>query len=151
MTNHSNNAINKIKGIFNTGNSINLGFVFLLLVVLGCSCPERLSEFTKGGGSSSNSGTKATPEPTITPGKSTTTSSKAEYDVTKAKYDQLTIGMDRSKVEEILGGKGTEVSSSKGGNMRFSVNKWVGENYKSIILSFKNDKIMTKSQVGLDN
>ena len=150
MTNHFNNAINKVKGIFNTGNSVNLGFVVLLLVVLGCSCPERLSEFTKGGGSSSNNINRATPEPTLTPGKSTTTSSKAEYDVTKAKYDQLSIGMERSKVESILGGKGIEVSSSKGGNMSFSVNKWVGDNYKSIILSFKNDKIMTKSQVGLD-
>jgi hypothetical protein len=57
--------------------------------------------------------------------------------------------MPRSEVESILGGKGTEISSSTGGGMRFSVNKWEGEKFKSIILSFKNDKIMTKSQVGL--
>ena len=65
------------------------------------------------------------------------------------KYNKLRIGMDRSDVESLLGGKGTEISSSSGGKMRFSVNKWEGEDFKTIILSFKDDKIMTKSQVGL--
>ena len=65
------------------------------------------------------------------------------------KYDQIKIGSPRSDIERILGGKGTEISSSKGGSMSFSVNKWEGEKYKSIILSFKNDKVMSKSQVGL--
>ena len=65
------------------------------------------------------------------------------------KYDQIKIGSPRSDVERILGGKGTEISNSVGGGVRFSVNKWEGEQYKSIILSFKNDKVMSKSQVGL--
>lgn len=64
-------------------------------------------------------------------------------------YNQLSIGQARSDVQRILGGKGTEISSSVGGGVRFSVNKWEGEKFKSIILSFRNDKIMTKSQVGL--
>ncbi len=64
-------------------------------------------------------------------------------------YNQLSIGQARSGVDRILGGKGTEISSLVGGGVRFSVNKWEGEKFKSIILSFRNDKIMTKSQVGL--
>ncbi len=66
------------------------------------------------------------------------------------KYNQIKVGMARSEVESILGGKGTEISSSTGGGMRFSVNKWQGDNFRSIILSFRNDKVNTKSQVGLD-
>ena len=66
------------------------------------------------------------------------------------KYNQLKIGMARSEVERILGGKGAEVSPpTTGGGVRFSVNKWEGEDYKSVILSFRDDKIMTKAQVGL--
>ncbi len=120
----------------------------LILLVLGCSCPQKLGEILKRGDSSSNS-VPATREPASTPSSKTVTK-KGEYDLSMAKYDQLTIGLDRSRVEEILGGTGTEVSSSKGGNSRFSVNKWQGDDFKVIILSFKNDKIMTKSQVGLD-
>jgi hypothetical protein len=66
-----------------------------------------------------------------------------------AKYNQLSVGQARSEVERILGGKGEEISRSKGGGVSFSVNKWEGDDFKSIILSFKNDKIMSKSQVGL--
>lgn len=65
-------------------------------------------------------------------------------------YNRLKTGMPRAEVENILGGKGSEVSSSSGGGMRFSVNKWEGENFRSIILTFRNDKIMSKLQVGLD-
>lgn len=78
------------------------------------------------------------------------TTRRGEYELTMDKYRQLRDGMDRSEVESILGGKGTEISRSTGGGMRFSVNKWEGADYKSIILSFRNDKIMTKAQVGLD-
>ncbi len=66
-----------------------------------------------------------------------------------AKYNQLKIGMPKNEVDRILGGTGTEISSSSGGGSKFSVYKWSGENYTSIILSFRNDKIMSKSQVGL--
>lgn len=65
------------------------------------------------------------------------------------KYNRLKVGMPRSEVENTLGGKGTEISSSVGGGVRFSVNKWEGEKFQSIILSFRNDKVMSKSQVGL--
>lgn len=66
-----------------------------------------------------------------------------------AQYNQLKIGMRRSEVERILGGAGEEISSTSGGGVNFSVNKWSGENYTSVIVSFRDDKIMSKSQVGL--
>lgn len=124
-------------------NSLNLCFVILVLVVLGCSCPK-LSELANQGNSSTP---RSEPSTNTTPSK--TTSAKGEYDLTMEKYNKLKVGMARSEVESTLGGKGTEISSSVGGGVRFSVNKWEGENYKSIILSFRNDKIMSKSQVGL--
>jgi len=65
------------------------------------------------------------------------------------KYNRLKVNMPKSEVDRILGDPGTEVSSTSGGGVAFSVYKWSGENYTSIILSFRNDKIMTKSQVGL--
>lgn len=125
-------------------NSINLCLALLFLVVLGCSCPSKLAELGKN---------KATPTPapfsTPTVNPTVPTAKTGEYDVTMAKYNQISIGTSRADVERILGGKGTEVSNSEGGGVRFSVNKWEGANYKSIILSFKNDKVMTRSQVGL--
>ena len=137
---------------FFTRNTTNLGFAVLLLVVLGCSCPQKLSEFTKKSEPStpSPSNTATVPDKPTTPTPTTPTTPKGDYDLTMAKYSQLSIGMPRSKVESILGGPGTEISSSKGGGVSFSVNKWQGANYKAVILSFKADKIMSKSQVGLD-
>ena len=123
-------------------NSPNLVIVLLLLVVLGCSC-TKLGELIN---KDSSSTPRPTPATTSTP---PATAEKGDYDITMAKFDQLKIGMARPDVERILGGNGTEISSSVGGGIRFSVNKWEGEKFKSIILSFKNDKIMSKSQVGL--
>lgn len=57
--------------------------------------------------------------------------------------------MSRSDVETLLGGKGTQVSSSTGGGVTFEVHKWETKDYKTIIITFKNDKVMTKTQVGL--
>ena len=57
--------------------------------------------------------------------------------------------MPRSEVEMLLGGKGTQVSSSTGGGVTFEVHKWETSDYKTIIITFKNDKVMTKTQVGL--
>ena len=123
-------------------NSLNLCLAILIFVVLGCSCPK-LSELGKKKTSS------PTPIPSFTPLSFPSPSSGGEYDLTMEKYDWIKVGSPRSDVERILGGKGTEISSSTGGGMSFSVNKWEGEKYKSIILTFKNDKVMSKSQVGL--
>lgn len=124
----------------------NLGFVFLLLVAIGCSCPK-LNDLAKKRTEPSPS---TTPAPFSTPANtSMTTDKKGEYELSMPKYNQISVGTSRSDVERILGGKGTELSNSVGGGVRFSVNKWEGANYSAIILSFRNDKVMTKSQVAL--
>jgi len=124
-------------------NSINLSLVALVLVVLGCSCPNRLRELTED---------RSTPAPRSSPGStpaSTPVTSKGDYSLSLEKYNKIKVGMPRAEVENTLGGKGTEISSSVGGGVKFSVNKWEGERFQSIILSFRNDKVMSKSQVGL--
>ncbi len=119
----------------------------LLLAALGCSCPS-LSQLGK---STEGPPPRSTPSNAFANSTDTTkTAKKGEYDLTTAKFDRLKVGMARSEVESILGGPGTQISNTTGGGVRFSVNKWQGDDFKSIILSFKNDKIMTKSQVGLN-
>ena len=101
-------------------NSLNLAVAVLLLTVLGCACPKLSDMLNKR---------SSTPPPAATPtspSSSPSTSSKGDYDVTMGKYDQIKIGMARSDVERTLGGKGTEISNSVGGGVRFSVNKWEG-------------------------
>lgn len=126
-------------------NSLNLCLVFLLLVVLGCSCPSKLKELAEKKDSPT---TRPTPTTNSTPS-STPVKSTGEYTLSMEKYNKIKVGMPRPDVENTLGGKGTEISSSVGGGVRFSVNKWEGEKFQSIILSFRNDKVMSKSQVGL--
>lgn len=129
-------------------NSLNLVIAIVFLVVLGCSCPAKLKELA----AKREAAPRSTPVSNDTPDKDDTrvpNGKKGEYDLTMDQYKQITIGMPRQDVERLLGGKGTEISSSTGGGMKFSVNKWEGDSFKSIILSFKNDKVMTKSQVGL--
>jgi hypothetical protein len=82
------------------------------------------------------------PEPSTTP-------AGAEYTLTMDQYKQITVGMSRSEVESLLGGKGTQLSSSSGGDTTYTVDEWEGKDYKSIILSFKDDKVITKAQAGL--
>ncbi len=127
-------------------NSVNLVAAILFFIVLGCGCP-RLDKLVK----------KEPPPPpppsgpSNTSNSSRTTSSSSTLDLTMEKYNQLKIDMPKTEVERILGGPGEEISSSSGGGMTFSVFKWSGDNYKSVIISFKNDRIMSKSQVGLNS
>ncbi len=126
-----------------TRNTANICLIALILVVLGCSCPDKLKELSENG---SNATPRSTPSSTPTTAEP---SNKGEYNLSMDKYNRIKVGMPRPEVENTLGGKGTEISSTVGGGVRFSVNKWEGESYQSIILSFRNDKVMSKSQVGL--
>jgi len=124
----------------------------LFLSVIGCGCPGLISQMGRSDGDStpSTSPSPASNSITIsTPDDSSPTRKSGEYDLSLAKFNQLKDGMARSEVERILGGPGEKISSSTGGGVTFSVYKWQGPDYTSIILSFRDDKIMTKSQVGL--
>lgn len=123
-------------------NLLNLSAVVFLLLVMGCGCPQLR-----------NLGKKDPPPPpppsNAPPPSAPTPRGGQTSALTMAQYNQLKIGMRRSEVERILGGAGEEISSTSGGGVNFSVNKWSGENYTSVIISFRDDKIMSKSQVGL--
>lgn len=132
-------------------NALNLSLSILFLVVLGCSCPQKLKELAnqeKAPSPTPRSSPFSTTKPDTDKTPSSTTKS-GEYDLSIDKFNRINIGMSRSAVEGLLGGKGTEISNSVGGGVRFTVNKWEGDNFKTIILSFRDDKVMTKSQVGL--
>lgn len=131
-------------------NLYNLGFIALLFVVLGCSC-GKLAEIGQRGNntpppppslsnSSSNSTTTTAP-PTNAPAGDTT--------LTMDKYNQIKNDMPKADVERILGSGGEEVSSTGGSGFTFATYKWTGENFATIIISYKNDKVMSKSQFGL--
>ena len=126
-------------------NLLNVGFITLLLVVLGCNCGDRLKELAKKDDSTPPPVTKTEPSNT-----SSTTSTKGEYEVTMAKYEKVKVGMKRGDVENIFGGKGTEYYSGTGGGVSFTSVKWVGDKFKTVLVSFKNDKVTSKSQVGLN-
>ncbi len=130
-------------------NSSNLAIVALLLVVLGCSCPRALKELSRA---KSTPPPRSTPISVATPDRASTpglNENKGDYDITLEKFNKISTGTSRSDVERLLGGKGAEVTSTTGGGVRFTVVKWEGEKYSSIIITFRNDKVSTKTQVGL--
>ena len=76
-----------------------------------------------------------------------TTDSENVY--TMAQYNRISVGMSRSAVEDILGSSGEQLSSFSTGDSTYTVDQWEGKNYSSIIISFTNDKVISKSQAGL--
>ncbi|MFM9905259.1 MAG: hypothetical protein ACKVQJ_11895 [Pyrinomonadaceae bacterium] len=124
-------------------NSVNILIAFLILVVIGCSCPDKLRELANNGRTPPP---KPSTENTSTPPVSSTS---GEYDVTKDKFDKIKTGMKKPEVENIMGGKGTEYYSGTGGGVSFSSVKWVGAKYATVFVSFRNDKVTSKTQVGL--
>ena len=128
-------------------NSLNFVVAILIFVVLGCACP-RLDKLTGGGPPPAPDPPPGRPTNSTSPGNRSTVPANADG-LTMAKYNQLKNEMSKSEVERILGGPGEEVSSSTGGGVTFSVYKWSGENYTSVIVTFRDNKLMTKAQVGL--
>ena len=128
-------------------NSINFVAVILLLIVMGCTCPNLSGLKGSKGSPTPPSSTPVQSNSSNTPLKTPVSTSTSS--LTMEKFNKLKIDMPKAEVDRILGGPGTEVSTSSGGGMTFSVYKYSSEDYTSIILTFKNDKIMSKSQVGL--
>ncbi len=128
-------------------NLSNLGFAVLLPVILGCACPK-LNDLTKQLNVTNSNSPTVPSNSAVVPSQPDKNGDKPT--LTMDQYNRIKDKMARPDVEKILGGKGIEVSSSSGGGMKFTVNKWEGSNYKTIIISFQNEQVMSKSQVGLD-
>jgi hypothetical protein len=71
------------------------------------------------------------------------------YTLTMDQYKRISNGMTRAEVEKILGKEGTQLSSSSAGDTTYTVDQWETADYKSIILTFENDKVTTRAQAGL--
>jgi hypothetical protein len=122
-------------------NGGNLAIVILVLLVLGCSC-QKFADLV-------NKADEPPPASGSTPSQKNTAT--GQYDVTRAKYDKIKTGMSSSDVEDLLGGRGREVTTTKGGGKTFRVQAWDGEDFKTIIVTFQNDKVLTKTEAGLDS
>jgi hypothetical protein len=142
-------------------NSLNIVLAILFLVVLGCSCPK-LNELTN----SSNSAPSA-PSPVQTPysQSSSRTPSKRQSpaqiapsqqqsppsgDLKLEIYNQIQTNMAKSDVEKLLNGPGIKITNASGGGVSYEVRKWQNADYKTIIITFKNDRVYSKTQVGLE-
>jgi hypothetical protein len=126
-------------------NLFNVGFIVLVLVVLGCNCKQiqELANESKNTPPPSVSNTSTVPTTTNSP------ASTSSAGISMEKYNQIKNDMKKSEVEKIIGSAGEEISSSSGGGFTFSTFKWSGENFATIIISYKDDKVMSKSQYGL--
>ena len=127
-------------------NLLNLGFIVLLLVVLGCNCQQKLQEIvdeskTPSPGPSTSSNTTSSP--------ASSSPSTSSSGLTKAKFEQLNIGMSYKEVVTILGKEGEESSSTVIGKTKIRSMKWQGEKYELIYANFTNDKMTFKSQANL--
>jgi hypothetical protein len=135
-------------------NLFNIGFVVLILVVLGCNC-QKLQELANEGKSTpttSSPTTTSSPSSSASPSSSSSPSSSPSSSgggLTKAKYEQIKDGMSLKEVNDILGKDGEETSSSKVGSTKIATYKWSGEDYAYVFCNFTNDKLTFKSQANL--
>ena len=88
--------------------------------------------------------------PGTTPSPSSSSTPDSKNDVTKAQFDAIKVGMDRKEVEKIMGSAGEEYYSGVGGGISFVSMKWVGQKFKTIFVSYRDNKVTSKTQVGLN-
>lgn len=135
-------------------NLSNVGFVVLLLFVLGCNCQSKLQELADQGKTSPSpsptvANTLTTPNDSPSPTTSTPRSSSSSDGLTMAKYDQIKDGMSYREVADILGTEGEEQSSSRVGSTTIKTYQFKGKGYEYIFCNFTNDKLSFKSQANL--
>jgi hypothetical protein len=128
-------------------NLYNIGFVVLVLVVLGCNC-QRLKELADEGKTSPSS-TPYVANTSSSPTSSTSPTTSSTSGLTLEKYNQIKDGMSLKEVNDLLGKEGQESSSSKVGSTKIATYKWQGNDYEYIFCNFTNDKLTFKSQANL--
>lgn len=120
-------------------NLFNVGFVVLILVVLGCNC-QRLQEIAEQ--------KKSTPTTSSTPSTSPG-STDSGSGLTMDKYNQIKNGMSYQEVKDIIGREGTQTMSSGEGKYKVESYKWEGDNYQFISVVFMGGKVNSKVQANL--
>ncbi len=128
-------------------NLYNIGFVFLLLVVLGCNCQQKLQELANEGKTSPTSTPSTTSSPSSTSSPASTDAKKSG--LTMDKYNQIKNGMSYDEVKNIIGSEGTQTMSSGEGKYKVESYKWDGDDYQFISVVFMGGKVNSKVQANL--
>ncbi len=123
--------------------SFSLVLIIMLFVVLGCNMLSQKEERIDTPTPLTDSTTTTDPTPKIT------TSSSDSGELTMANYEKITNDMTYDEVVKLLGSKGEETRSSTIGKIEMKSYKWEGDNYKRILVNFRDDKVNSKSQSGL--
>lgn len=69
--------------------------------------------------------------------------------VSREQYDRLKDGMSYKEVVSILGSEGNEQFKSSIAGFNIATYQWKGSGFSSIIVTFQNDRLQSKTQVGL--
>ncbi|MBS1797280.1 MAG: DUF3862 domain-containing protein [Acidobacteria bacterium] len=131
-------------------NLFNIGFIVLLLVVLGCNCQKQLEDLA-------NKSQTPTSSPSSSPGSSpgsspaaSPKSSNGKAELTMDKYNQIKNGMSYKDVVAIIGSEGTETMSSGEGKYKVTSYQWKGGgDFEYIYAVFMGDKLSSKTQANL--
>lgn len=128
-------------------NLFNLGFVVLLLVVLGCNCQRKLQEIADQAKTPTPSSSPSTSS--NSPTSSSPSTSDKKSGLTLDKFNQIKNGMTYKEVIAIIGSEGTQTMSSGEGKYKVESYKWEGDNYQYLSVVFMGDKVNSKVQNGL--
>ena len=71
------------------------------------------------------------------------------YELTPEKYESLKNGMTYQQVAEILGGEGSEFSSSETARFKTVIYRWQGQNGSHVLATFQNGRLVVKFQSGI--
>lgn len=126
-------------------NLYNVGFVALILVVLGCNC-QRMQEWADQQKNTPSSTPVASSSPST---QSSPSSSSSSSGLTMDKYNQIKNGMSYQEVKDIIGKEGTETMSSGEGKYKVESYKWEGDQYQFISVVFTGGKVQSKVQANL--
>lgn len=129
-----------------TGFKLVIGGCLALVVVVGgffVACGVLV-----GGLSGINTNT---PKSTTMPSSpSSSTPAPASKKITLAQYNQIKDGMKYAEVVAILGSEGKPVSENKIGSYKTEAFSWDAGTFASVSVILQNNKVMSKSQFGLE-
>jgi hypothetical protein len=126
-------------------NLFNIGFVVLILVVLGCNC-QKLKEMSEQGKTTPGNAPSTSSSPSSS---SSPASSDKKAALTMDKFNQIKNGMTYKEVVDIMGSEGTQTLSSGEGKYKVESYKWEGDNYQNVTITFMGEKVQSKFQYGL--
>ena len=129
-------------------NSVNLVFVALLFVVLGCSCPKLQELANKQ--SSTPSSTPVLSNTASSPSNTNPGSATKNSGLTLEKYNQIKNGMSYQDVVNIVGSEGSEIMSSGEGKYKVTSYQWKGDDFKYLNIVLMGDKVTSKTQANLE-